>query len=223
MIDYRKEWNTRQTAFRELLLSFKNHDEAMQGFFTQHARLHTRQMAESEPWSFEDEVLDDMPDALVRRIPRNGEHSVAWIIWHIARIEDVTMNMLVAGELPLAEQEGWFERLQTPVRHTGNAMDVPAVAELSAAIDIPTLRAYRKAVGQRTRQIVQQLDAEDLKKPAEPARLQRILDEGIVLEEARSITEYWGRRSIAELLLMPPTRHCYLHLNEAVRLKQKKE
>ncbi len=222
MIDYRKEWNTRQTVFRELLLSFTNHDEAMQGFLTQHARLHTRQMAQSEPWSFEDDVLDDLPEEQVRRIPHNGEHSVAWIIWHIARIEDVTMNMLVAGKAPLAEQEGWFERLQTPVCHTGNAMDVPAVAELSAAIDIPTLRAYRKAVGQRTRQIVQQLSPEDLKSPVQSARLQRVLDEGAVLEEARSITEYWGRRSIAELLLMPPTRHCYLHLNEAVRLKKKK-
>jgi hypothetical protein len=31
--------------------------------------------------------------------------------------------------------------------------------------------------------------------------------------------DYWSRRTVAGLLLMPPTRHCFLHLNEALRIK----
>ena len=52
-------------------------------------------VAGAEPWSFEDAVLDDMTEERIRRVPRNCEHSVAWIIWHIARCEDITMNLLV--------------------------------------------------------------------------------------------------------------------------------
>jgi hypothetical protein len=39
---------------------------------------------------------------------------------------------------------------------------------------------------------------------------------------ASDVLEYWGKRTIAGLLLMPPTRHCFLHLNEAMRIRQEK-
>lgn len=222
METYRKAWNKDQTAFRDLLLSYTRHADAMQAFLHQHARLHSATVASGEPWSFEDWLLDDMPAEQMRRTPPKGEHSVAWCIWHIARIEDVTMNLLVAGSPQVAETGCWFERLGTPLRHTGNAMDIEAVAALSAELDLDALRAYRQAVGRRTREIVSLLGPEDLQQPVDPARLQRVLDEGAVVEEARGITEYWGRRDIAGLLLMPPTRHCFVHLNEALKLKGNK-
>jgi hypothetical protein len=223
MESYRKAWNKDQTAFRDLLLSYTDHEKAIQAFLHQHARLHSAAMAPGEPWSFEDWLLDDLDEAQMRRIPRNCEHSIAWCIWHITRIEDVTMNILVVGQPQLAETEGWFERLRTPLRHTGNAMDTAAVAAFSAEIDLEALRAYRQAVGRRTRQIVMPLQPEDLQRPVDPVRLQRVLDTGAVLEAARGITEYWGRRDVAGLLLMPPTRHGFIHLNEALKLKQRKQ
>lgn len=35
------------------------------------------------------------------------------------------------------------------------------------------------------------------------------------LLQARFVTDYWSRRTIAGLLLMPATRHNFVHLNEA--------
>jgi hypothetical protein len=222
----RKAWNEKQSALREMLESERVPEEAFGLFFEQHAALHHPAVGGKGAWSFADEVVgslteDSLTEAQWRRIPRCGEHSVAWVIWHIARIEDVTLNMLAAGQPQLAD-EGWFERLGTPLRHTGNAMDVPAVQQLSDEIDLEALCAYRQAVGGRTRQIVQGLKPADLKRHVEEARLQRVLECGAVLEEARSVCEYWGRRDIAGLLLMPPTRHCFLHLNEAQRILKKK-
>jgi hypothetical protein len=54
-----------------------------------------------------------------------------------------------------------------------------------------------------------------------PARLQRLLDDGSVPPEAMGLIEYWGNLTIAGLLLMPPTRHCLVHLNEALKVKKK--
>jgi hypothetical protein len=62
------------------------------------------------PWSFEDEILDDMTEEQVRRIPQGCEHSVAWCIWHIACIEDVTMNLLVADRPQVLRRGHWLER-----------------------------------------------------------------------------------------------------------------
>ncbi len=185
--------------------------------------LHSVKMAQSEPWSFEDEILNDMTEEQIRRIPRNCEHSVAWCIWHIARIEDVAMNLLVAGSPQILYREDWLERMKTTFHHTGNAMDEEGVAKLSATIDIEALRAYRMAVGRRTREMVQQLDAEALKQKVDPIRPQQVMDEGAVLEAARGIVDYWGRRNIAGLLLMPATRHSLVHLNEALRLKGRRQ
>ncbi len=131
------------------------------------------------------------------------------------------MNLLVAGSPQLALRDGWLKRMGISVRDTGNAMDKASVARLSAAIDIEALRAYRLAVGRRTREIVKRLTPEALKQKVDPARLQQVMAQGALVEAARGIADYWGRRTIAGLLLMPPTRHNFVHLNEALRIKHK--
>lgn len=142
-------------------------------------------------------------------------------MWHIARIEDVTMNMLVAGSPQILHQGGWLERMKIGGRDTGNLMDPEDVATLSAKIDVEALRAYRLAVGLRTRQIVQQLQPQALKQMLEPSRLQQVVQEGAVLEAAGDLTDYWSKRNIAGLLLMPATRHNFVHLNESLNIKSR--
>lgn len=222
----RRFWNDRQTEFRQVLLSFEHHEDALQMFMRQHATLHSRKASRGEALSpdsrfFEDELLDDMAEPPIRIIPPNFDHSIAWNIWHMARIEDVTMNMLVAGEPQLLSRENWLERMKIRLQHTGNIMDRAAVKDLSAVIDIGGLRAYRSAVGHNTREIVKHLSPQELKQKVDPTRLQRVREEGAVVETASDLLEYWGRRNIAGLLLMPATRHNFVHLNEAFRLKQR--
>jgi len=47
------------------------------------------------------------------------------------------------------------------------------------------------------------------------------MEAGAVLPEAMEIINYWSSKTIAGLLLMPATRHCVLHLNEAERIRIK--
>ncbi len=222
MESYRKSLNKQQTELRRILLSFKQHDKAIQLFLSQHALLHSAKMAQP-PWSFEDEVLNDLTEQQIRRIPQNCEHSIAWLIWHMARIEDVTMNLLVAGSPQILHRDNWFERMKITARDTGNEMAEAGVAKLSAAIDIKALRGYRLAVGRRTREIVKPLQPEALKQKVKPARLQQVMDQGAVVEAARGLIDYWAKRNNAGLLLMPATRHNIGHLNEALRIKRKRQ
>jgi hypothetical protein len=223
MEPYRKLCLKRQTELRQIMTRSGQHDKALELFLSQHAMLHSAMMAQTEPWSFEDEILDDMTEERIRRIPRNCEHSVAWIIWHIARCEDVTMNLLIAGSPQVLNRDGWLDRTKSPICHTGNEMDEAGVARFSDLVDIEALRAYRVAVGRRTREIVKQLGPEDLKRKVDPARLQRVWDEGAVVEAASGIVDYWGKRNVAGLLLMPATRHHIVHLNEALKLKRRRQ
>lgn len=204
------------------MTSFEQHDLAIRLFLSQHAMLHSARMAQTGAWSFEDEILDDMAGEQIRRIPNNCEHSVAWALWHIARIEDVTMNLLLAGSPQVLDQENWLGKMHITLRDTGNEMDAQGMADLSAVIDVEALRAYRVAVGRRTREIVTPLRAEELRQKVDPSRVQRVWDEGAVVEAASGIVDYWSKRNVAGLLLMPATRHNLVHLNEALRLKQRR-
>lgn len=215
--------NKQQTELRKVLTGFEQHEKAIQLFSHHHAMLHSAKMAEMDLWSFEDAILGDMNEDQIRRIPQNCEHSVAWCFWHVARIEDVAMNMVVAGTPQIFTQDDWAARLKVAFRDAGNDMTDVEKQTLSAVIDIDALRAYRVAVGRRTRQIVQALQPDDLKKKADPKRIQRVMEEGALAEVSRGIAEYWSKRDIAGLLLMPASRHQIVHLNEAFNLKKKRQ
>jgi hypothetical protein len=183
--------------------------------------VHAARMSGSGLYSFEDEIFQDLIDASFLAIPENDHHSIAWIIWHLGRIEDVTMNILVADKPQLFYKDDWAKKLKMPLRHTGNGMTDKEIIDFSKKIDIKALKRYRIAVGKNTRKIVAGLKPDDLKQNVDPERIKRIWKEKAMLSNARGIVNYWGRRTIAGLLLMPPTRHCFLHLNEARRIKEK--
>lgn len=211
----RKELNA---LHKELRAAFEDGEDAqvfIAKFLALHGILHSACVAPDAPWSYEDLLLEDLEEALFRRIPEQREHSIVWILWHLSRIEDITMNMLVAQREQIFEQGAWQERIQSPFKHTCNGTGLEVTEALSAAVDIEALRQYRYAVGRATRKIVSSLTQEDfLRKPSQK-QLQKILDEGAVLPVGIGVVDYWSRRDVAGLLLMPPTRHTMVHWNEA--------
>jgi hypothetical protein len=217
----RKLWNKQQQELRQNLARTDSHQKAMELFLSQHAMVHAADMSHAGLWSFEDEILEGVKGNQMRLIPNKCTHSLAWVLWHMTRIEDVTMNLLVAGSPQVLLRENWLERMQISLRDTGNAMTTTAVMELSDNINLETLRAYRLSVGRRTREIALQLLPEQIKKKVEPNRLQQIAREEAVVEAASGLLDYWSGLTIAGLLLMPPTRHNFIHWNEALRIKKK--
>jgi len=216
----RKRWNEGHQKLNRAL-SAGDREKVIELFLSQHAMIHSAKMAKTGLWSFEDEILGDLTDDQIRTIPPGGEHSIAWILLHLARIEDITMNMLAAGTSQLFTLGGWGKKMNVSIIHSANKMDDESMANLSAKINVAALKAYRIAVGKRTREIVKKLQAKDFKQKVDPTRIQKVMDEGAVTKEASEVINYWSTRTIAGLLLMPATRHNVLHLNEALRIRQR--
>ncbi|MFC1960151.1 DinB family protein [Chloroflexota bacterium] len=217
-----KLWNQQQKELRSLLDSVADHDQGIALFLAQHAMLHIESVSPAATGSFADALWQDLTAEQARYIPPNGEHSIVWCLWHIARIEDVTMNMLVAGRAQVWQDEDWAARLQTTRTDTANVMDRTAVVDLTASLDLDALREYRAAVGWRTRENVQVLQPGDLTQKVDSDRIAQVRASGVVVAEAQVIVDYWSKRTLATLLLMPPTRHNMVHLNEAALLKKRK-
>jgi hypothetical protein len=218
----RKLWNDQHKLLRDVLGKPDGHEAAIDLFLRQHAMVHDAVVSNSGLPSFADEVWQDADEATIRCVPPKFEHSIAWLIWHIARIEDMTMNVLMAGKPQIFHQDDWLTKLNITIRHTGNVvMDTADVITISEMIDITALKTYRIEVGRATREKASALQPDKVQQQVDSARLQQLLDDGSVAREAMGLIEYWGSLTIAGLLLMPPTRHCLVHLNEALRLKGK--
>ncbi|MGD0877453.1 MAG: DinB family protein [Anaerolineales bacterium] len=217
----RKFWNQQQQTLRQRFITQEDFPRAIEIFLNQHAMLHAASMSQMGLWSFEDEILDGLDVEQLRIIPGNLNHSIAWVVWLITRIEDATMNLLVAGSSQGLMEEDWLERMELPICDTGNGMDATGVAALSAAINVPVLLEYRQSVGRRTGAIVENLQPEDLRQKVESARLGQMNAQGVLRAQAGELLEYWAGLSISGLLLMPPTRHAFIQWNEVVWIKQK--
>ncbi len=221
MVTDNKGLNIQQTKLRQLLTDAEEHNGAIELFLVHHGQLHSAKMSSDKLWSYEDDLLDDVNTTQAKHIPDGLDHSIVWVLWHLARIEDIAMSILVGGIEQVFIRDGWMNRLKIHLMHSGNEMAASEVAKLTQDIDYSALRAYRAAVGCQTREIVSQLSHQDLTKKVPADRLQRVLAEGAVVPQAQLIIDYWSRRTIAGLLLMPATRHNLVHLNEIAKLKKR--
>lgn len=215
------QWNVTLKDLRLALKKPVQLEMSVALFLELHAPLHARAVSGTDGWDLEEEVWSGLTEAQFRCIPAGMEHSIAWCYWHLARIEDITMNLLVADSAQVYSREDWKQCLHAPFDDTGNMITPENVFALSQTVAFEELRAYRSAVGRRTREIVCALSAEDMLRMTPPERLQRGLDEGAIAPYATGVVDYWGSLTISGLLLMPPTRHCYIHLNECLKIKKK--
>lgn len=214
-------WNPRQKKLRELLGREDAFVEARGLCLELHRQAHCSEMTEQAGG---ETLADGLWNGLAGRdlavMPKAGDRTIAWNLWHLARIEDLTMNILVA-DAPQVWNEAWGQRLGTRITDTGNAMDEDGIMALSRELDGEALRAYRNAVGRRSRAVVAALTPGDLRRKVHPEGLRRVRAEGGVTDHPDSawLLDFWGGKTVAGLLLMPLTRHQLVHLNDCLRLK----
>ena len=215
------DWNKQQRALREALVDPSEHQRAITLALSQHGWTHQAVVSGIDEQTFADQLWEGLDVASARKIPQNEEQSIAWNMYHLARIEDTAMNFLVAEKTPVFDHGGWMEKLGAPIADSGNLIPDLEMKALSQTIDLDALRSYRADVGVRTREIIQSLTPERLKQKVRPESIQRLREAAVIRPEAEDLITYWSRRTIEGLVLMPATRHNMVHLNGALRLKEK--
>jgi len=188
-------------------------------FLTLHEKLHQSIISNSKPNEV-DKLLGDLSPQEYCIMLTAKDETIAWALWHIARIEDLTMNILVGCADQVFDHQ-WKTKMNAPISDTGNALSDDEIMQLSKELNTTELLAYRNAVGIRTRKIIKALSASDMQRKVSKDDLKKIRLERGVIEEENSIwlLNYWGGKDVAGLLLMPPTRHLILHLNDCCKWK----
>ncbi len=195
-------------------------EQAKELFLDIHAKLHLSEMSDTEHNEVDD-LICDLTDNEYAIMPTAKDETIAWVIWHIARIEDLTMSVLVADGDQLFNHE-WKQNMNAPIMDTGNSLTDDEIMNLSKSLVIRELLHYRNEVGKRTRQIVQNLKSDDMKRKVSPHGLDKIMLEGGVTKQENSmwLLDFWSKKDIAGILLMPPTRHVMLHINDCCKWKE---
>jgi hypothetical protein len=214
-----KSWNETQKKLRSIILKKTKFDEALQLMLRQHQLVHAAEMTGCDVPTFEDQLWSDMTEAAFRKTSDKSIYSIAWHLWHSARIEDITVSFLIADCPQILESENFLSRLSITFEDTGNSMNSKEINKLSSQIPMQELRQYRIAVGKKTQYIMKRLTPELLYKKVSPVAIEAIRSEKAVLPGSEWLLDYWGRKKIAGIVLMPLTRHLMVHINESKRLQ----
>jgi hypothetical protein len=222
-LNNRKNWTSQQNQLRLLLNSKSHFEQAVQLFLQQHAAVHAAHVSRVPCWSLYDEVLAGLTDQQIKAVPHSGLNSIAWLLWHITRIEDLSINLLVLEQPQVLMSAGdtWLARLGLASPDVGASMDEVEVAGLSARVCVPALKEYRNAVGRSTRAGVLRLQAAQLKQVISDAAIQQLRDEGSISCKGEWLAEYYTGRTKGFFLTRTATSHNFIHLNEAGRMRAK--
>ncbi|ADL52953.1 DinB family protein [Clostridium cellulovorans] len=218
-----KSWNNDLKNLRQIILKEDKLEESKKLFFCLHARVHSSNISEINEKTFEDELWENLDEDKFRTATNEKGRTIAYGMWHCTRIEDITMNILVAKGEQVLHRGNWKEKINSGIIDTGNSLTPEQILEFSKTINMKELKNYRAEVGRMTRNIVKSLTFEDMKKTFQKHQLQRIIDEGAVLDVEASnwLIDFWGKKNVSGILLMPGTRHHVVHLNESFRAKKK--
>ncbi len=223
MIEVTKQWNPKQARLKEVILKKDMFCEAVELALEMHTLVHTSKMSGINVGTYEDEIWKGLSQEIFCAQLKNQGSTIAWNLWHLTRIEDITVNLLIADRTQVINTDNWLEKLKVSVCDTGNAMDDTEISVFSSQIDMQQLRNYRTEVGRQTQELLKSLKPDDMKRKVKPQCIQRVLQEGGVTEQEQSIwlLDFWGKKTVAGIILMPVTRHQIVHLNDCLKLKNR--
>ncbi|MFF2480723.1 hypothetical protein [Paenibacillus sp. NPDC058071] len=93
----RRAWNENHKRLTDIIVKPEEHFQAIEQFLHHHALLHSSKMTNDGMVTLEDYVLADSDEGMLRNYPVSApdtKNSIVWHLWHMARIEDMTMNLL---------------------------------------------------------------------------------------------------------------------------------
>jgi hypothetical protein len=183
----------------------------------EHSAVHSADVGGNKA-SLAERTFGGLTDDQMRMRPREDLNSLAWLMWHIARAEDIMANLIVNGRDQVFD-DGWLPRLQIARRDFGIGMTKPEVAELSTKIDIAALRDYRDAVGRRTREIVGAYGQQDWEGDIEAAAVERAGALGCFGDRTEALVKAFSGRPRRAVLSGIVVMHSAMHMGEGATVR----
>ncbi|MBE6049765.1 MAG: hypothetical protein E7214_03650 [Clostridium sp.] len=190
-----------------------------------HALVHPSEVSGRKDKTIADYILDYMLSGNQNKLVSRQTYPVdlhyagtktvpmCWLFWHIYRIEDLVSNILIMNQNQIFNLE-WQNKIGASITDTGNALKFEKAIEFGKKLNVHALRDYMISVGKNTRKILENLTLEQINSMVPEEWVMRVLEEGGVTTDFRSVwlLVFWGRLTIAQMILTPLTDHHMMHL-----------
>ena len=191
--------------------------DARDMFLQQHSVVHSAAVGGNKV-SAAERTLTGLNDEQMRVRPREDLNSIAWLVWHIARAEDIMVNRVLAGRSQVFD-DAWLKRLGITRRDFGIGMSTAEVSDLTRQIDVGALREYRDAVGLRTREVVSGFKDQDWQGEVSAPAMEQAGAEGAFGARTEPMVKAFTGRPRAMVLSGIALFHPAGHLGEAVTVR----
>jgi hypothetical protein len=187
--------------------------DARELLLDEHARMHATSVT-GEKGTLAERTFGGLTDEQMRARPREDLNSLAWLMWHIARAEDIFSNIILSGRDQVVD-DGWLARLKISRRDFGIGMTKPEVADLTAKVDVAALRDYRDAVGRRTQEVIRGLGPSDWQGELQASALEKAASLGCFGPKGEMVAKAFTGRPRVGILGGLLVTHAAMHMGEA--------
>lgn len=160
--------------------------------------------------------LKNKIDNLFKELNDYKNENIIWNLWHIMRIEDLIVNILICEKESILNEKLKNE-LNISITDTGNSLTKEEIKKFAKNINIKKLKYYSDKISKNTINLIKRLKAEDIKRKINKINLDKIINGCGVTKDNLWLIDYWGKKDIAGLLLMPLSRHIIVHLNQCYK------
>ena len=106
-------------------------------------------------------TIEGLTPAETRWQPTVHTNHIAWLVWHMARVEDVWVNRYLRGTPEVWTADGWADQFRMDAESTGFGQTMEEVRTMPE-LPLPDLMAYFDAVRAVTRRYLDQATDADL-------------------------------------------------------------
>lgn len=167
-----------------------------------------------------DEIFDRCLAEDFSAMPLKTDDTIGFNLYHLQRIEDITSNTLVAGREQIFFARGYDKALNSPIITTANELPRDSLPEFSAKLDYEQLHKYIIEVHENTNRIIRETDFAASRLKISEERRNALIALNVVSTEDSAfwLVDYWCKKTVAGLMLMPFSRHQLMHIDGSMRI-----
>ena len=105
-------------------------------------------------------ALEGLSDDELRWQPTLHANSIDWMVWHMARVEDNLVNVVLQNQDPIWERDDWGKHLGISYTGAGAGMTMDEIREM-APIDVPKVMEYYRSLRTETSDYFENVMRED--------------------------------------------------------------
>ena len=163
---------------------------------------------------FDMNVLNMVPRDKLTVKPASNSNSIAWLVWHLARCEDIIVNTVIRGGPQVLRRVDWRRELGVDDERIGTGLRDEEVVDFGERVNVDALLDYWRQVRAETASWLDggaPLEAFD-EVPNLHERLASV--PAIVPQEGTWVLPLWGRKPVSFLFRWVVIGHGYVHLGE---------